>query len=53
MGRKRNPGELAGDEVEWRLWVTGMLNRHEGMLKVLIPLVLAVLTLIVGLYFKA
>jgi len=53
LKRKRiNPAKLAEDDVNFRLWVVGMLNRHEGMLKVLIPLVIATLALIVGLYLK-
>jgi len=50
--KKLNPAEIAKDDASFKLWVVGMLNRHEGMLKVLIPLVIATLALVVGLYLK-
>jgi len=47
-GKPPNPT----DELGWRSWVSYKLGQHTAYFKILIPLIVVILGLILGLYFK-
>jgi len=50
MRRVKKPDPT--DDVAWKMWVTYKLGQHTMAFKVLIPLVVIILGLVVGLWFR-